>query len=136
MDTAVSYHLLTEQFLALTGWTDKMAHLNAGLAIFVIARIILRTRRASLPALATVAGMEFVNEVLDVIHAGHLDAAEALTDFVYTMFWPAILTWASSYRRARWGKAREERNYRAIVAQAGQGPLLRRARSLSRARRL
>lgn len=129
MDTAASYHFLTEQILALTGWTDKMAHMNAGMAIYVLARIVLRTRRASMPALATVAGLEIANEILDVIHAGHLDLAEAVSDFCYTMAWPTILTWTSSYRRARWGRQRTEHEYRALVASAGQGPAMRRVHS-------
>lgn len=109
MDLATSYHHLTDQFLILTGWSDKMAHLNAGMAIYVLTQLMLKTRRASLPALAIVALIEFGNEVLDTFFYGELRLTESALDFAYTLAWPAIITFIGLYRRDRWSRRQATR---------------------------
>lgn len=109
MDLADTYHHLTDQFLILSGWSDKMAHLNAGLAIYVLAQLVLRTRRASLAALAAVAGIELGNEVLDTFYYGELRVAESMADIAYTLAWPAIITLVGQYRRERWSRSKAKR---------------------------
>lgn len=116
MDLATSYHHLTDQFLVLTGWSDKMAHLNAGMAIYVLTQLMLRTRRASLPALATVVFVELCNEGLDTWFYGELRLAESLVDIAYTLAWPAIITLIGIYRRERWSRKQGPRITRHTAA--------------------
>ncbi|HKR91477.1 hypothetical protein [Novosphingobium sp.] len=108
MDLAASYHHVTDQILVLTGWTDKMAHLNAGMAIYVLTQLLLRTRRASLPALAMVAFLELGNEALDALFYGELRVGDSLSDIAYTLCWPAIITFIGMHRRERWNRRREK----------------------------
>lgn len=110
MDLATSYHHATDQFLILTGWSDKMAHLNAGMAIYVLTQLMLRTRRASLPALAVVVAMELCNEGLDALFYGELRVADSLMDIAYTIAWPAIITFIGLYRRGRWKRHYQEKS--------------------------
>ena len=108
MDFAASYHHVTDQILVLTGWTDKMTHLNAGMAIYVLTQLLLRTRRASLPALAMVAFLELGNEALDALFYGELRVGDSFSDIAYTLFWPAIITFIGMHRRERWNRRREK----------------------------
>lgn len=102
MDLAALYHHGTDVVLALTGMSDKEAHMNAGLLIYVGAQCVLRTRRASLQALMAVLACEGANEILDYLYFGDARWADTLSDFGATLAWPAALFAVSRYRRRRW----------------------------------
>ncbi len=102
MSLVTIYHHATDAVLAVTGLTDKAAHLNAGLALYVGAQLALRTRRASLKALVFVAACEGANELLDFLFFGSMRWSDTLGDAAATLIWPACLTGLSHYRRTRW----------------------------------
>lgn len=104
MGLVTDYHHTIEAILAFTGFTDKAAHLNVGLALYVGAQFVLRTRRASLQALAFVAGCELCNETLDLLFFGDPRWADTLSDILATLAWPTTLFLLSRYRRERWAR--------------------------------
>ncbi|MFA5967668.1 MAG: hypothetical protein WC816_00230 [Sphingomonas sp.] len=102
MDLAALYHHGTDAVLTLTGMSDKEAHINAGLLIYVGAQCMLRTRRASLQALMAVLACEGANEILDYLFFGDARWADTLGDIGATLAWPVVLFTVSRYRRRRW----------------------------------
>jgi lipoprotein signal peptidase len=77
-------------FSELTGWTDAMLHLNAGLAIMVVAAVALaRAPGDGWPLLAVIAAA-LGNEAMDYLHYG-VFMADTVSDIGQTIFWPAII---------------------------------------------
>jgi len=101
MRIATVYHHATDAVLTLAGMSDKMAHLNAGLVIYVATQALLRTRRASGKALLAVLACELANEAMDVVFWGELRFADTIGDIVATLAWPTMLFGLSKYRRRR-----------------------------------
>jgi hypothetical protein len=104
MDLASIYHQWTDSLVVLSGWTDRMLHLNVGLAIYVSAQCFLRTRRASISALGIVVLFELGNEVLDALYLGDVRIGETLGDAIATLAWPTVFTFMGLYRRRRWNR--------------------------------
>jgi len=104
MSLVTDYHHAIDAVLGVTGFSDKAAHLNVGLALYVGAQFVLRTRRASLRALAFVAGCEFLNEALDLLFFGDPRWADTLSDIAATLAWPTTLFVLSQYRRQRFAR--------------------------------
>lgn len=102
MDLVAQYHGVIDFILGQTGLSDKVLHFHAGMAIFVLAQFALRTRRASLYALAAVIVAEGGNEIMDRMFAGSWNWSDTLGDIFATLFWPTILVGMGYYRRARW----------------------------------
>lgn len=101
MRIATAYHHATDAVLTLAGMSDKMAHLNAGLVIYVATQALLRTRRASAKALLAVLACELANEAMDVVFWGELRIGDTIGDIVATLAWPTMLFGLSKYRRRR-----------------------------------
>lgn len=106
MDAVADYHSLIDAILAATGMSDKTAHVHAGLAIFLLAQVVLRTRRGSIDALLAVVLAEALNETMDRLFFGSWRWSDTLGDIVSTLAWPTLLVVASRYRRARWQAGR------------------------------
>lgn len=104
MDPIAAYHHMIDAILATTGMTDKEAHFNAGLAIYVGVQYLRRTRRASLDALMTVIACEGLNELLDFLFFGQPRWGDTLGDIAATLAWPVILFAVSRHRRRRWAR--------------------------------
>ena len=104
MDLPGLYVSLTERVVSLLGGSHSLAHLNAGLLIYVSVQVAARDRRASLIALQAVAGAEFLNEAIEAIHFGSPRWADTLGDVAVTLAWPAILYAVARYRRQRWAR--------------------------------
>ena len=100
MDPLASYQAFTAAAVGLTG-SDKLAHVHAGLAIYVGARAVGRGRHASLVALGMVLLPALMNEVLDRLFWGTWRWRDTVGDLVATMFWPTVLWWVARGRRAR-----------------------------------
>jgi hypothetical protein len=101
------YHEATDGVLAFAGTSDKAVHVHAGLAIYMLAQLALRTRRGSIDALLAVVLAEAANEALDRLFFGSWRWSDTLGDAVATLFWPAMLTVMSRYRRHRWERRRK-----------------------------
>jgi hypothetical protein len=110
MDFAQTYHMLTDQMLADTGFSDRMMHINVGLTLYLGAQLLLRTRRGSINALLIVIAIEAANEVMDRLFWGSWRWQDTIGDIVATVFWPMMVTSVSLYRRRRWslGQLRQQ----------------------------
>jgi hypothetical protein len=111
MDFVALYHQTTDAVVVAMGGSDKLAHMNAGMAIYLVAQMALRTRRGSIDALLAVLLLEAANEAMDRLYAGSWRWPDTLGDFAATLFWPVMLLVAARYRRRRWriGEARRRR---------------------------
>lgn len=87
----------------LNSLSDNMAHLNAGLAIWVIAIVILRRPAGDIRPLLVVALAEITNEILDYLYHGYRN--DTWMDIFSTLAWPLAITLALRMG-ARSGKKR------------------------------
>lgn len=75
----------------LTGASEELLHVHAGLLIFVAAALVLRKRVGSAVPLVLVVAFAVLNEIADALSGGPQPAFEPVADFANTVFWPAIL---------------------------------------------
>lgn len=120
---ADEYHRLIEAFLATTGMSPEMAHINIGLGLYVLAQIAFRDRRGTYRAFAVVVLAELFNELMDAIHFGSLRLEDTAADLALTFAWPLILIATGTYRRRRW-----ERHAIILQRQIDSNPLVRMSR--------
>jgi hypothetical protein len=102
MSISASYVGFTEWIVSCLGNTHVLAHVHAGLVIYVVVQVITRDRRASTLGLICVAGAEFANEIIEAAHYGSMRWGDTLGDVAMTLFWPVVLHSVSRYRRRRW----------------------------------
>jgi hypothetical protein len=121
MDISATYHSMIDWIIMTTGMSDKVLHIHAGMAIYLIAQLVLRTRRASLNALTIVFAAEAMNETMDRLYSGSWNWPDTLSDFAMTMFWPLMIVIVGRYRRQRW--ARREA-HKAFLAKMGLVPAM------------
>ncbi|HEX7874893.1 MAG TPA: hypothetical protein VF475_18415 [Sphingobium sp.] len=112
MDIASDYVLFTRDVLDGLGMSHPMAHIHAGLMIYLGVQMLLRTRRASTIALHAVIGAELVNEVLDYSFYGSWRWADTLGDIALTLLWPAAFYLMGKFRRMRWERWQQVRRQR------------------------
>jgi hypothetical protein len=101
MDLVSDYIALTGRIVGLAG-SDKLVHTWAGMAIYVLAQVLLRTRRASPIAFQAVVALQLANEVMDRIYWGSWRWPDTIGDTIATLFWPGALCLLGYYRRSRW----------------------------------
>lgn len=101
MDLFSDYHAMAET-AALWMGSDTVAHIHAGLALYVGAQMLFRTRRASIMALHVVLAAEIFNEIIGRLHFGAWRWDDTIKDVFATLFWPTMLYTVSRYRRRRW----------------------------------
>lgn len=102
MDPVTLHHGLIEALVSASGLTHDQMHVHAGLAIYIGAQWLLRTRRASALALQMVLAAEILNEGAEALYYSDMRWSDTLWDVVLTMFWPVVLTATGMYRRRRW----------------------------------
>lgn len=76
---------------AMTGASEDLLHIHAGLFIFVISAILLRRKMRSPVPLILVIFFAAANEVIDWISNKPAAPMEPLIDFLNTSFWPLML---------------------------------------------
>jgi uncharacterized membrane protein YccC len=101
MDVLSDYVALTGGIVQLAG-SDKLVHTWAGMAIYVVAQVALRTRRASPIAFQIVVALQLGNEVMDRLYWDSWRWPDTIGDTVATLFWPGTLCLLGYYRRSRW----------------------------------
>lgn len=101
MNLLSDYIALTSGIVRLAG-SDKVVHTYVGMAIYVLAQVALRTRRASPVAFQIVVALELANEVMDRLYWGSWRCSDTVGDVFATIFWPGVLCALGVYRRARW----------------------------------
>lgn len=118
MDPFSLYVSSCENLLRWAGMTHPMAHVHAGLAIYLSVQFLLRTRRASGIALQAVIGAELVNEIVERAYYGSWRWEDTSADIALTLFWPTALYLLATWRRQRWTRwqARERERKAAILA--------------------
>lgn len=136
-ELAWRYHDATDAALSLAGLSDKMLHVHVGLAIYMLAQLVLRTRRGSIDALLAVVIAEAANEAMDRLFFGSWRWSDTLGDAGATLFWPAMLTLMSRYRRRRWERRRAGAERRPMPARQPGGSAIAHAGrpSIARLRR-
>ncbi len=98
MESLVQFTLIRlKEWMKDSVWfSDGMLHLNIGLALFLIAALLLRRKpRGVLIAWTIVLVLQTLNETFDAWvgygRSGRVDWIEMGKDFVATMFWPTVL---------------------------------------------
>ena len=121
MDPVLAYHDLIEAIRSATGASSPMLHVHFGMGIFLLAQLLLGSRRGSLAALFIVLEMELLNEAMNRLFHGSWRWADTMHDIVLTLLWPGACVAVSKIRRWRW----HQRERRRKAAQHAPAPLLR-----------
>lgn len=101
MPLLAAYESVSAACAALFG-SGELAHVNAGLATYVGAQVVLRDRRASLCALQVAATMAVVDEAAGRLLLGNWGQHHGPGEVVAMLFWPAVLFALGRYRRRCW----------------------------------
>jgi hypothetical protein len=99
---AHEYCNLLHQLVALLGMSRPLAHVHAGLLIYVIVQVSSRDRRASATALQWVIGLAVAHEVVEAIAWQSPRWGDTFGDLALTLMWPAVLFTVGRHRRRRW----------------------------------
>lgn len=85
------YHDLIENIANMTGMTDAMLHVHAGLAILLVVRLIHGGSLGTFVPFMAVVVLEAANETMDYFQSGML-WRDTLTDVAYTLLWPFLIS--------------------------------------------
>jgi hypothetical protein len=77
--------------ITATGMSESQLHIHAGLAIFVLASLLLRRKMRSRVPVALVVAFAVLNEIVDLMVDGEILSLEPFTDVANTVFWPLVL---------------------------------------------
>jgi len=75
----------------VTGMSDKLLHVHAGMAIFLMSAVVLGRPLSDPVPLLVVFVAEIANEVRDRILNGSWPWRDTLGDVASTLFWPACI---------------------------------------------
>lgn len=81
-----------------TGWSPAMLHVHLGLAIWLIAALLMRRPLRDWRPLAVLAILQALNELGDRLFFG-VWRADTLWDVLTTLFWPAAIMLVARRRR-------------------------------------
>jgi hypothetical protein len=94
--------------VSTTGLSKDALHVYVGLALFLLAVILVRGKRSLvLPwcaALLAALMAEALDLKDDIASLGHWRWAASLHDVLNTLFWPTVLTVLGHFGVIRWGK--------------------------------
>lgn len=103
MDFPARYEAAIGWIVSLCPPPDKFAHTYAGLAIWMLAALLLRRSLASAAPLLVVIAAEVANEIVDRFAHGSWMWHDTLGDAAATWFWPVVLAglmrWVPALRR-------------------------------------
>lgn len=88
---STTYHSWIDWIGKVTGMSDSVLHVHAGLIILLIARIATRKSLGSIVPLSFVFAAEAFNEIMDRLYFGSWRPADTLSDILHTIFWPVVL---------------------------------------------
>ncbi|QIG81184.1 hypothetical protein G5C33_16310 [Sphingosinithalassobacter tenebrarum] len=89
---ATAYHGWIEWIINASQTMDKVWHIHAGLTILLLSRLLLRTPLRSFVPFGVVVVAELINELLDRIHFGQWRWEDTVSDAVFTLFWPLMIS--------------------------------------------
>jgi len=81
-----------------TGLSPAMLHVHLGLAIWLLAALVMRRPIRDWRPLAVLAGLQALNELGDRLFFG-VWRADLLRDCVTTLFWPAVIMLVARRRK-------------------------------------
>lgn len=82
---------IKERIGRVTGMSDKLLHVHAGMAIFLISAAVMGRPLSDPLPLLVVAVAEIANEVRDRIRNGSWRWRDTLGDVASTLFWPLCI---------------------------------------------
>lgn len=82
---------IKERIGRVTGMSDKLLHVHAGMTIFLISAAVLGKPLSDPLPLVVVAGAQVVNEVRDRVLNGSWRWRDTLGDVASTLFWPVCI---------------------------------------------
>jgi hypothetical protein len=88
---AREHQLAIDWVMQRTGASDRLLHIHAGMAIFVLASLISRRSLASPFPFAAVCLAEFIHESLERISAGCWMWPDTSVDALNTLLWPFVM---------------------------------------------
>jgi len=95
--------------VSATGLSKDALHIYAGLALFLLAAVLMRNRPSLAVPWCVVLLAALLAEALDlrddIASMGHWRWAASLHDVLNTIFWPSVLTVLVYFRVFRWGRA-------------------------------
>ena len=94
MDVPKLYHDMILWIGDGTGLPDAILHIHAGLAVLMVARIILGRSLGSFVPFGFVVLAETANELLDRLAFGAWRWPDTLADVGNTLFWPFVISLA------------------------------------------
>lgn len=101
MEAAVLYKQLIDALVRSSG-SALLLHVHAGLALYLLAQLVVRHRRSWLVGLNVVFAAEMANEALDWLAAQpSWTMTDTLCDILFTMMWPVAIAAVTQYRRRR-----------------------------------
>lgn len=92
------YHVLIDWTGDGTGSPVTILHIYAGMAVFLLARVVIRRSLGTLIPLRVVVAAEAGNEIIDRIYFGSWRWSDTLGDVANTLFWPAVICLAARLR--------------------------------------
>lgn len=105
MEFAKLYYAMIYRIEQLTGQSDTVLHIHAGMAVLVLARVLTGRSLGTFIPFVFVVAAEVGNEVLDRLAIGSWRPAESLGDLANTLFWPLAVSlgvrWRPMIRRDR-----------------------------------
>lgn len=105
MNPADHYARIIQWTGETTGASDTILHIHAGLAVLVVARVILGRSLASPWPLLMVYLAELTNEVLDYFAHGAV-MPDTFRDVINTVFWPTVVFIGLNLRPLRTAESR------------------------------
>lgn len=100
MEFLQHYERLINWLVGLCPQPDKFAHTYAGLAIWLLAAMVMRRKLSSPWPVVVVAAFELGNEYIDRLTYGSWRWNDTLGDIAATLFWPLVIMLAMRWRPA------------------------------------
>ncbi len=98
MSFATLYHDVILWIGDGTGLPDAILHIHAGLAVLMVARLVLGRSLGSFVPFAFVVAAEAANEILDRLAFGAWRWPDTFADIGNTLFWPFVISLAVRVR--------------------------------------
>jgi hypothetical protein len=86
------YDGLTRWIEVMTGQSDTVLHIHAGMAVLVLARLATGRSFGTFIPFCFVLAAELGNELLDFLLLGRWQQAETTIDLANTLFWPLAIS--------------------------------------------
>jgi hypothetical protein len=101
MDIAQLYETLTRALQDETGASDSLLHVHAGMAVLLLARVVIGRSLSTAGPFLVVLAVALLNEVMDRFSHGSWRWPDSGLDVLNTIFWPFVLMVGLRVRKLR-----------------------------------